>query len=73
MNPADTCELYDLAQDPNELVNRYDEPAYADVQKQLFTRLYRHVQESGDRLGYWMDSTYVMDTAESRYDETGLF
>jgi len=73
MNPADTCELYDLEKDPDELINVYDRPEYAEVQKQLFTRLYRHVQSSGDRLGYWMDSTYVMDNAESRYDEQGLF
>ncbi len=73
VNPADTCELYDLEKDPDELVNRYDAPEYADVQKQLFTRLYQHVQSSGDRLGYWMDSTYVMDTSDSKYDEKGLF
>jgi arylsulfatase A-like enzyme len=73
MNPADICELYDLELDPDELVNRIDEPAYAAVQKQLFTRLYRHVQATGDRLGYWMDSTYVMDHTNSTYDEKGLF
>jgi len=73
VNPSDTCELYDLEKDPDELVNRYDVPEYADVQKQLFTRLYQHVQSSGDRLGYWMDSTYVMDTSDSKYDEKGLF
>lgn len=73
LNPSDICELYDLERDPNELVNRYDEPEYAAVQKDLMTRLYHHVQSSGDRLGYWMDSTYVMDHTGSSYDEKGLF
>jgi arylsulfatase A-like enzyme len=73
MNPADICELYDLAADPDELVNQIDTPEYAAVQKDLFTRLYSHVQSTGDRLGYWMDSTYVMDHTNSQYDEKGLF
>jgi arylsulfatase A-like enzyme len=73
MNPADICELYDLEKDPDELVNRIDQADYASIQRDLFTRLYRQVISSGDRLGYWMDSTYVMDYTESRYDENGLF
>lgn len=31
-------ELYDLATDPGEHINRYDDPAYADVKLRLFER-----------------------------------
>lgn len=32
-------ELYDLAEDPQELVNRYDDPALANVQRELSERI----------------------------------
>ena len=32
-------ELYDLATDPGEHINRYDDPAYADVKLRLFERV----------------------------------
>ncbi|RMG56356.1 MAG: DUF4976 domain-containing protein [Bacteroidetes bacterium] len=35
----DEWELYDLEQDPQELQNRYDDPALAEVQAQLHQRL----------------------------------
>jgi arylsulfatase A-like enzyme len=34
-----TCELYDLAHDPHELVNLWNEPTYAKVQNELEERL----------------------------------
>jgi len=37
--PQEVSELYDLAADPLELNNRYNDPAYAAVQGDLETRL----------------------------------
>jgi arylsulfatase A-like enzyme len=35
-----TCELYDLVNDPHELTNLWDQPAYRDVQRELERRLH---------------------------------
>ena len=37
----DTCELYDLADDPGETVNRYDDPAYRDRRQELLEEIAR--------------------------------
>ena len=37
----DTCELYDLADDPGEMVNRYDDPAYRDRRQELLEEIAR--------------------------------
>jgi arylsulfatase A-like enzyme len=34
-DPAGTCELYDLAADPHELVNLWDRPEHLDIQRRL--------------------------------------
>lgn len=34
-----TCELYDLVNDPHELVNLWDEPVFQDIQEKLFLKL----------------------------------
>jgi arylsulfatase A-like enzyme len=39
-----TCELYDLAQDPGELVNLWNRPAYADVQGDLERQMHEWKQ-----------------------------
>ncbi|MGI6544422.1 MAG: sulfatase-like hydrolase/transferase [Limnochordia bacterium] len=36
---ADVCELYHLAEDPQELRNVYEEPAYEDVRRRLESQL----------------------------------
>ncbi|WP_395095303.1 sulfatase/phosphatase domain-containing protein, partial [Armatimonas sp.] len=41
-------ELFDLVEDPNELRNAYDNPAYARVQAQLHEELDRLQQRYGD-------------------------
>jgi hypothetical protein len=38
-SPGGTSELYDLPADPSELANLYGQPAHADVQRSLETRL----------------------------------
>jgi arylsulfatase A-like enzyme len=42
-------EMYDLAKDPEERKNVYGDPAHADLQKQLLTRLEDLRKETGDR------------------------
>ena len=37
----DTCEIYDLAADPGEMVNRYDDPAYRDRRQELLEEIAR--------------------------------
>jgi arylsulfatase A-like enzyme len=39
-----TCELYDLVNDPHELTNLWDQPAYADVQGELESHLHARKQ-----------------------------
>ena len=41
-------ELYDLAKDPHEVCNVYDDPAYADVVKQLKAQLRNRRAQIGD-------------------------
>jgi arylsulfatase A-like enzyme len=38
-NDADYWELFDMQEDPHELVNRYDDPAYADVRNEMMQLL----------------------------------
>lgn len=41
-------ELFDLEKDPAEMMNVYDDPAYADICEALKTEMYRLKEESGD-------------------------
>lgn len=41
-------ELFDLEKDPLELFNCYDDPAYADVVKEMRLKLEKHMIEIGD-------------------------
>jgi arylsulfatase A-like enzyme len=47
----DAWELYDLVKDPNELNNVYDNPAYADVVKEIKAELKRLRKEYKDTTG----------------------
>jgi arylsulfatase A-like enzyme len=38
-NDADYWELFDMQEDPHELVNRYDDPAYANVRNEMMQLL----------------------------------
>jgi arylsulfatase A-like enzyme len=44
----DEWELYDLEKDPQEMRNVYNDPAYADVQKELHVRLEELRKKYGD-------------------------
>ena len=48
-------QLYDLANDPEELVNRIDDPAYADRLRELRGRMLRFYMETGDFVPTKMD------------------
>lgn len=45
---APEWELYDLAADPDELVNVYDDPAYAAVREELKAAMWREQSRLGD-------------------------
>ncbi|HEY4382920.1 MAG TPA: sulfatase-like hydrolase/transferase [Ktedonobacteraceae bacterium] len=62
VNPADVNELYDLQEDPYELLNRYDHPELAPVRQTLMNRLYELLRERGDNFFHWMSSMYEVST-----------
>jgi arylsulfatase A-like enzyme len=68
VNPDSTNELYDLAIDPDELLNIYHHPEMADVRHRMLRRLYTLLVERGDRFYHWMTSMY--DVGEVDHDPT---
>ena len=56
VNPESTNELYDLENDPDELVNRYHDQSAVEVRDVLVQRLYQILQARGDRFYHWMTS-----------------
>lgn len=46
--PIGPVELFDLYLDPTEACNRADDPAYADIRRDLETRLRTWMQQTGD-------------------------
>jgi arylsulfatase A-like enzyme len=74
INPPDVCELYDLATDPDELHNRYDDSALADVCRDLLASLYQQLRDRGDNFYHWMTSMHdvgakTYDTSLSQLDD----
>ena len=64
VNPESVNELYDLAADPHELVNRIDDPELAEVRRTLMTELYRQLRERGDNFSHWMTSMFEVGPAD---------
>jgi arylsulfatase A-like enzyme len=58
VNPESVNELYDLREDPDELHNRYDDPAHEAVRDELLANLYRQLRDRGDNFYHWMTSMY---------------
>ena len=46
-------KLYDLEKDPYQLENRYGDPAYDDVRRDLMDRMGRHMQDLKDPVHSW--------------------
>jgi arylsulfatase A-like enzyme len=57
---VDEWELYDKANDPHELTNVYDDPAYAEIRKEL----YRDLEEIREKYG---DSSEISQELLDRY------
>jgi arylsulfatase A-like enzyme len=73
VNPADINELYDLQEDPYELVNCYEHPELAHVRRALMERLYELLKNRGDNFYHWMTSMYEIgakayDTSLSQFE-----
>lgn len=66
VNPESVNELYDLETDPDELVNRHEDPAYDEVRRRMTRRLYQLLVGRGDNFFHWMTSMY--DIGEVTYD-----
>jgi arylsulfatase A-like enzyme len=47
-NALDTDELYDLELDPDEMVNRINDPDYAEIKQDLLQRMWHHIRELRD-------------------------
>lgn len=58
VNPPDVNELYDLQNDPHELVNQIDNPEYRSVRDNLYALLYRELKSAGDNFYHWMSSMF---------------
>jgi choline-sulfatase len=53
--PTGRNELYDMQRDPAELTNCYDDPAYAEVRRQLETRLLDWLVQTSDVTPFEID------------------
>jgi len=54
-------ELYDLREDPREMQNVYDDPAYADTVKRLKAELIRLKRRVGDTDDQYPELTRLLD------------
>jgi arylsulfatase A-like enzyme len=75
VNPDSTNELYDLQDDPDELLNVYHHPEMAPVRTRLMRRLYGQLRDRGDNFYHWMTTMYDVgevdhDPTQSGLDET---
>jgi arylsulfatase A-like enzyme len=68
VNPESVNELYDLLDDPYELVNRIDDPSLRETRRELMTSLYRQLRDRGDNFYHWMTSMFEVGDAD--YDVT---
>lgn len=75
INPADVNELYDLAADPHELLNRYEHPELTGVRRALTGRLYELLKARGDNFYHWMTTMFEVggkgyDTSLGQFEGT---
>ncbi|MEV0460916.1 hypothetical protein [Catellatospora methionotrophica] len=67
VNPDSVNELYDLRDDPDELLNLYRLPELEPV-RSLLRRLYQVLRDRGDNFYHWTTSMY--DVGEVTHDPT---
>lgn len=75
VNPDSVNELYDLQNDPSELVNIYRHPEITGVRVRMLQRLYGLLRDRGDNFYHWMTTMYDVgevdhDPSQSGLDET---
>jgi arylsulfatase A-like enzyme len=63
-NDVDEWEMYDLEKDPHEMKSIYNDPAYADVQKDLHRRLTELRTQYGD--SDELDQKYIQEFAKKK-------
>lgn len=64
-------ELYDIANDPNELINLAGDPAYQKTLDEMRTQLEGWIEETDDK-GQYPRSEAAMDEIRGRYPESWL-
>ncbi|WP_201787113.1 sulfatase-like hydrolase/transferase [Actinoplanes sp. TFC3] len=72
VNPDSTNELYDLHNDPDELLNIYHHPEMAEVRGRMLKRLYGLLVERDDRFYHWMTSMYDIGEVDHDPTQSGL-
>lgn len=72
VNPDSTNELYDLRNDPDELLNVYHHPEQAPVRSRMLKRLYDLLVERDDRFYHWMTSMYDVGVVDHDPTLSGL-
>ncbi len=58
VNPSDVNEFYDLQKEPDELVNEYSNPAYAEVVRDHYHKLRDFLKSSGDFMSGWIATMF---------------
>lgn len=72
VNPESVNELYDLATDPDELLNRYTHPEFDEVRRRLMRRLYERLRDRGDKFYHWMTSMFDVGGVDHDPSLSGL-
>ncbi|GAA2486846.1 sulfatase-like hydrolase/transferase [Winogradskya humida] len=72
VNPDSTNELYDLRNDPDELLNIYHHPEMEPVRSRMLKRLYTLLVERDDRFYHWMTSMYDIGQVDHDPTQSGL-
>ena len=72
VNPDSTNELYDLVNDPDELINIYRHPEMEPVRSRMMRRLYTLLKERDDRFYHWMTSMYDIGEVDHDPTQSGL-
>ncbi|CAN7591725.1 sulfatase-like hydrolase/transferase [Paenibacillus sp. LjRoot56] len=60
INPADVSELYDLENDPYELVNQIDNTEYSQIKKEMVTKLFHSLKDTQDNFYSWLGANFEM-------------